>query len=925
MGVTGARGRGRIEGLFHFPLLLMAVILISLFSLSTIPDVVGWEYAVVLVALSGLANLMISPETNHFRISGEIKRTLLVFMAIQVVLGLFIGVKTLQRIDEINEQIWEPAEFSWSEKFDEFLKLTIGVSESGSLLPTAAWTISFHGVFLSSLFSASYLTSIPSVGLVVAGLLWTGESQPGFLDFLLVVSIIAAIGLEGILSSIKKASGSIAPAVFLGKRRELALLSLALVILAFITPDLRGVTPIEEFWDISSPMGGSAARGRLRFSTHYSFIGKLRVDPSPAFLVSSKEPHLWRGLVFDRYTGREFLVENLTKTIYSEDQGLPPLYQGPPEDEKLVTHDYLLLTPLPGVVLHAYEPRSVKGLRSFGVTESRMITTQGSSPEGLSYQVSSAIISSSPSSLRSEPRIESPDPRYVQVPVSVPARVGSLAQNITRGKNGFFEQVLSIARYLRNMRYDLSVSSIPPGRDAVDYFLFESQRGYCQHFAAAMVVLCRELGVPARAVSGFGSGSFDPETGMYRVLQLHSHTWVEVRFQNYGWVAFDPTPGGVGGPPVPDAVESRTILDGVMPYYGDIQKQDTEVFVTDAPEYISPDTAFRILGRVVNRESGAGIPGIGLNVTLNTTDVDEFPTMVNPKKGLDISMLDTRTSSDGDFSALCMLPPYISTRLSEAEILIVCTGDEFNSQSSISLRIPVRSRTVLSLDILGDQTPLVIVSLTGPRGPLANQEVKIMLDGEDIHVGLTNESGVMTFLLPPDSEGLLTAKFQGNGTLGASYDSFNLDAYAVDGGEGSPGGNWWWVLSILLSITLVSLFFISRIRGGYGNYSISDIYKGMLKDLRSAGYSRRESMTPHEFALWLEERGVPCYKEIRDLTEKYVHATYAGGSMTGEEIEEARIAVERIRNRLHVSRVSIQNMNRLFWSLKSSIGNQFQI
>ncbi|MBM9834622.1 transglutaminase domain-containing protein, partial [Enterococcus faecalis] len=80
--------------------------------------------------------------------------------------------------------------------------------------------------------------------------------------------------------------------------------------------------------------------------------------------------------------------------------------------------------------------------------------------------------------------------------------------------------------------------------DYVDQFLFESQVGYCDNFSTAMVVLLRSLEIPARWAKGFSPGSPATENGIttYTVRNLNAHSWVEVYFDGYGWVPFEPTP-----------------------------------------------------------------------------------------------------------------------------------------------------------------------------------------------------------------------------------------------------------------------------------------------------------------------------------------------------------------------------------------------
>jgi transglutaminase-like putative cysteine protease len=74
-------------------------------------------------------------------------------------------------------------------------------------------------------------------------------------------------------------------------------------------------------------------------------------------------------------------------------------------------------------------------------------------------------------------------------------------------------------------------------------FVTRTHSGYCQHFAGAMALMLRYLGIPARVAAGFTSGVYDTERKEWRVNDRNAHTWVEVWFDGYGWLPFDPTPG----------------------------------------------------------------------------------------------------------------------------------------------------------------------------------------------------------------------------------------------------------------------------------------------------------------------------------------------------------------------------------------------
>ena len=77
----------------------------------------------------------------------------------------------------------------------------------------------------------------------------------------------------------------------------------------------------------------------------------------------------------------------------------------------------------------------------------------------------------------------------------------------------------------------------------MDYFLFDLQKGYCDYYASAMVVLARAAGLPARLVVGYAAGAYDAESTRYIVTADQSHAWVQVYFPDYGWIEFEPTSG----------------------------------------------------------------------------------------------------------------------------------------------------------------------------------------------------------------------------------------------------------------------------------------------------------------------------------------------------------------------------------------------
>lgn len=177
-----------------------------------------------------------------------------------------------------------------------------------------------------------------------------------------------------------------------------------------------------------------------------------------------------------------------------------------------------------------------------------------------SYTVSftSKILAGMPSNMRAE--------QYYSVYVyrhylDVPAELeGTLRDLLDEGLQQVYAQTVtswqpSIDEYAGNpagaasmvalvldglCQYDPETPAAPAGADPVEYFLTESRRGYCMHFASAAVLMLREMGVPARYVSGYTA---ETRPGWRVDVPDHAaHAWVEVYVDGYGWHPVEVTP-----------------------------------------------------------------------------------------------------------------------------------------------------------------------------------------------------------------------------------------------------------------------------------------------------------------------------------------------------------------------------------------------
>jgi transglutaminase-like putative cysteine protease len=101
--------------------------------------------------------------------------------------------------------------------------------------------------------------------------------------------------------------------------------------------------------------------------------------------------------------------------------------------------------------------------------------------------------------------------------------------------------VQAVLLLFRNGGFNYTLTPPLLGKNSVDDFLFETRAGYCEHYASAFVTVMRALDIPARVVTGYQGGEFNPVDGFLTVRQSDAHAWAEVWLDGRGWVRIDPT------------------------------------------------------------------------------------------------------------------------------------------------------------------------------------------------------------------------------------------------------------------------------------------------------------------------------------------------------------------------------------------------
>jgi len=144
-------------------------------------------------------------------------------------------------------------------------------------------------------------------------------------------------------------------------------------------------------------------------------------------------------------------------------------------------------------------------------------------------------------------------------------RAWELSRELRRESATPLEYVQAVDRHLRT---GFAYSERPPaprlGQAPLDAFLFDGKEGYCQHFSGAMALLLRMGGLPVRVAVGFSPGGYSKRREAWIVRDTDAHSWVEVWFDDFGWVPFDPTP-----PATPARSQIASLVPVAPPSAGD--------------------------------------------------------------------------------------------------------------------------------------------------------------------------------------------------------------------------------------------------------------------------------------------------------------------------------------------------------------------
>ena len=467
--------------------------------------------------------------------------------------------------------------------------------------------------------------------------------------------------------------------------------------------------------------------------------GPVKLSDDPVFTVSGATGVSYlRLMVGETYTGDSWLPPQSSDASQSinSNGSIPISSIRNSTDYSSTTVSISPIMPLGqgpiAISLYTNNPQGSSGFTFH--PESYTLTDTNDLKNGYSFTAMTPVVS--PDELR-DAKTVTVTPSLLQLPDTLPQRVKDLAVDITRGKTNDYDKLEAIITYLQQYTYDLDNSPIPPGRDGVDYFLFDDKRGVCCTFSSSFVVLARAVGIPARVVGGW---AISPVDGDQIVKAKQAHQWAEVPFDGLGWVTFEATPGGTGP-------SSRTPSKIGVP-------EPTVTEITSVNPIVNKGKTFNVVGKVTSAD-GTTIDGLAVELFINTQKETSGGVLVG--KG---------TITKGTFSIDALIPN--SSALGDYQLLAHTIGNDSYKESwsdpqikvvtdtALTLIVPQRAKISDTVDIQGKLTSQDSASITG-------QIIDILLNGVPTKQVTTDENGEFNWTQIFDHAGdyILEVRFSG--------------------------------------------------------------------------------------------------------------------------------------------------------------------
>lgn len=315
--------------------------------------------------------------------------------------------------------------------------------------------------------------------------------------------------------------------------KKTANLRLALILLAQAVPLallLFVFFPrLEPLWSLPQP----GEKGRTGLSSQMSpgDIAELSQSTELAFRatfegpIPAKSQLYWRALTMPLFDGRSWRMANFGSDL------LPGQWdrQGPSQSYSVIM-----------------QPSRQSWLFSLDISEStqadvRMLgdfRLQRSRPVHRTYMYQAKVW---PQAV-AEPELSAAGWRHnLQLPRSGNLRTREWARQLREQYADDRQLVAALLSHFNQQPYHYTLKPPLLGENSIDEFMFETRRGFCEHYSSAMTFALRVAGIPARVVTGYQGGEINSAGNYVQVRQMDAHAWVEYWLPGSGWQRADPT------------------------------------------------------------------------------------------------------------------------------------------------------------------------------------------------------------------------------------------------------------------------------------------------------------------------------------------------------------------------------------------------
>ncbi len=271
--------------------------------------------------------------------------------------------------------------------------------------------------------------------------------------------------------------------------------------------------------------------GRTGLSEHLQpgDLGELFLDDTPVFRASQFQPSMppvesmyWRAMVMWHFDGRGWKRAWL------------PLAAGETPSQMPVLEYSLVHEAYPGNWLVALDWPAGGDYNARLTLDGQWISNQRWQPAAA--RTLQATDNNPMTTLHPLERI-----RGLQLPRNGNPRARAWARQLRQQAGSDAQLAQRILDHFRQEDFFYSLSPPPLGPQPVDEFLFHTRSGYCEHYASAFTFLMRAAGVPARVVTGYQGGLYNPLGDYVLVRKSDAHAWSEIWLEGQGWVRVDPT------------------------------------------------------------------------------------------------------------------------------------------------------------------------------------------------------------------------------------------------------------------------------------------------------------------------------------------------------------------------------------------------